>query len=124
MNIPYLPASVLLLLLAIAQTAAAEPGRGRGGWGGMHGRFNGREVIRDSGRDLSRNEELLQRHQKLRQEKQFDNAAPGGAGCAARDAEGACRQPNAGRNRLTQEERRALRRQIREAGQDIYAPDK
>lgn len=116
MNIPHLKLSVSLLVLVTTGAALAEPGHG-GGFFGFSGHF--------AGRDPARREEVLQRQQERRAERKEANGAER-CNEARRAGERACANPESApkRNRLSPEERRALRRQIQNAGQELYVPAK
>lgn len=100
MKIPCKSIFLALLLLAGATGAIADPGRGGGSRqdDGQQGYAAGRD------REMPRNE----------------RACPGVYGCEPGGANGGRAAPR-GNGRMTPEERSALRRQINEAGQDIYS---
>ncbi|MBI3285942.1 MAG: hypothetical protein HYZ65_13995 [Burkholderiales bacterium] len=117
MNIPYLKLPVLLLLLMTAGTVAAEPSRSGGSF---WGRLGGNEVTR-------RDETLRRRHERQQARRAERDEMLEGERCAERrSGEIACVRPDGmqKRNRLTPDERRALRRQIQDAGHELYVPAK
>ena len=88
----------LTLLLAATASVYADPGQGRGRGQGERQQDQAQqryEVERDYGREMQRNEQN------------------------GPDANG--RAPSRNNSRMSPEERSALRRQINEAGQDIYS---
>lgn len=87
--------SIFLMLLAGLTAAYADPGQGRG--------------ARQQGYDAER---AMQRN---------DRICPGPNGCAQNGSNANPRAPSKNNGRMTPEERSALRRQINEAGQDIYS---
>ncbi|WP_155837476.1 hypothetical protein [Herminiimonas sp. CN] len=93
-----------LLLAAAGAGASAEPGRGRG----------------ERQQDQAQQEYYADRNAE-RGTQRNDRACPGPYGCEQNgpNANGRAAARNTGK--MTPEERSALRRQINEAGQDIYS---
>ncbi|MFZ6774228.1 hypothetical protein ACO0LB_16085 [Undibacterium sp. SXout7W] len=118
--------SVAVCLLFVAGSVLAEGGRGpSGGNGGNAGGFFGRSSV-----DLQRRDDLV------RSRRDVDVIGPQGIG-NSRSVEQRCADDqHAGdrlcggndnaqkKSRLTLDERRALRRQIQDAGQELYIPVK
>lgn len=98
MKIPCKSIFLTLLLLAGLTTAYAEPGHGRGGQQDQGQQDQGQQVY-----EAERNGERAA--QPNEREPNRDNV----------------HAPSRNNGRMTQEERSALRRQINEAGQDIYS---
>ncbi|MBC3916209.1 hypothetical protein H8L32_01805 [Undibacterium sp. CY18W] len=122
MNIPYLKISVLLLSLSLTAGAMADNGRANNG-GGFWNRFNGGDAQRKD--ELARKEELLNKQRERQLSKQLNqNRLLDSCSDAQRDGEHACGRADSAQkgNRLTPDERRALRRQIQDAGHELYAP--
>lgn len=111
-----------MLSLSLTAGAMADNGRGNNG-GGFWNRFNGGNAQHKD--NLARKEELLnkqrerQLNKKLNQNRFLDNC-----GDAQHDGDHACGRADGTQkpNRLTPDERRALRRQIQDAGHELYAP--
>ncbi|MDP1977928.1 hypothetical protein [Undibacterium sp.] len=116
MNIPYKKISVLMLSLAMVGSALADGNRDAGLWG----RFNGGnpqlkdENVRKD--DKQRERQINKQGEKSSLlERCSDARRIGERACGA--AENA-QKPN----RLSPEERRALRRQIQDVGHELYKP--
>lgn len=121
--------SVTVCLLLAAGSVLAEGGRGPAGGNGGNGGIGGGFFGRSAG-DLQRRDDLV------RSRRDVDVTAPQGIG-SSRSVEQRCGDDqHAGdrlcggndnaqkRSRLTLDERRALRRQIQDAGQELYIPVK
>lgn len=106
----------VVLLALLAGQATAGPGRGGGGGFGIFGRRQGGE---GQERDFERRREFRRAMEEQQRAPELDREwdAEGKRRDAPRDA-----QPK--RKYLTPEERRTLRRQIQDAGNDIYTPQK
>ncbi len=118
MNIPYKKFSVLLLSLIVTGSAMAD-NKGNGG-SALWGRFNNGNAQQKN--DAARKEEKQRERQLSRQaeknsllERCNDVRHVGERACGTAD-------DNKKPNRLTPEEKRALRRQIQDAKQDLYRP--
>lgn len=110
--------SIFLTLLLLAGTASAysDPGQGREQEQGgrqqdqVQPRYDGeRDIQRDIRRDIQRD---IQRDTQREMQRNERNAG---------DADPNAGAPSRSNGRMTPEERSALRRQINEAGQDIYS---
>lgn len=117
MNIPYKKISVFLLSLLVTSGAWAEINRGNGG-NGLWSRFNGGTAQQQD--KLARKEEAQRERQMSKQaarnnllERCKDGQHNGERACGVVDA-------NSKRSGLTPEEKRALRRQIKDAGHQLY----
>ncbi|MDE2429577.1 MAG: hypothetical protein KGM99_12680 [Burkholderiales bacterium] len=113
----YLKLSTFLLVLGLAGSALAQ--QEKVFFGAGFGTF--------LGSDPARKEELLRKRQERLMERQASKEASRNLErCFSNNAndENKCAQQEGlvKRNRLTPEERRALRRQIRDAGQELYRP--
>lgn len=100
-KIPCKSIFLALLLLAGVAGAHADPGRGRG---------------------ARQQDQAQQRYDSEPRGMQRDErACPGPNGCGQGGSDSNARGPSRNNGRMTPEERSALRRQINEAGQDIYS---
>ncbi|MFZ6656160.1 hypothetical protein ACO0LH_13050 [Undibacterium sp. TJN19] len=118
MNIPYLKFSVLLF--ALLGSAGAMADNTRSNAGGFWGRFGGGDAHRKP--EAPRKQDLLSKQHERQMNKQpgqnrIDNVDRCNGDRTCNKADDAQK-----RNRLTPDEKRALRRQIQDAGHDIYTP--
>lgn len=119
MNIPHKKISVLLLLSLAATSALADIRHGNGN-GGFWGRLNGGNAQQNENR--ARQIEMQRQRQNARQANQnniLDRCKDG-----QHNGERACNFVGATQknNGLTPEEKRALRQQIQDARNQLYAP--
>ncbi|MCU6433451.1 hypothetical protein LPB67_06605 [Undibacterium sp. Jales W-56] len=119
MNISYLRCSVLVLTLMSAGVACAEPGRFGNFFGFPRGQNNAHQAER-------KEQKILQQERKVNSQPVRDGGEPEGID-AKKNLEHAAAdksETTQKRSRMTLDERRALRRQIQDAGHDIYVPSK
>ena len=109
MMMPFKKLSLMLILLASMMNAFAAPGNSWG-LGGAGWTVRARDWL-DAG---GRRDDPRQRRADRANNRRYDEGPYSPGGNAAPE------EPR--RSRMTPEERRTLRRQIDEAGRDIYAP--
>ncbi|MFZ6874703.1 hypothetical protein ACO0LF_21805 [Undibacterium sp. Di27W] len=119
MNIPYKKISVLMLSLVLAGNAMADGNHGSAG-AGLWGRFNNANVQKKDA-NIQKQEKQHERQIARQAEK---NSLLERCNDARHIGERACGggDDNQKRNRMTPEERRALRRQIQDVGHELYRP--
>lgn len=118
MNISYLRYSVLVLTLMSAGSACAEPGRISNFFGFGKAQVSARQAER-------KEQKMLQQERKMNRQFDKDGAEHEGVDVKKSAERSADKSDTAQkRSRMTLDERRALRRQIQDAGHDIYVPSK
>ncbi|MET3119496.1 hypothetical protein AAKU64_003736 [Undibacterium sp. GrIS 1.8] len=119
MNILYTRYSfVFALLLATTFSASAEPGHSKGG--GVVRALNNNRQAEHKEVQIHRQEEK-KINKEVVSESSVDDPGEAKKNSSRLDGKAAISQK---RSRLTADERRALRRQIQDAGQELYVPAK
>ena len=121
MNILYSRYSfVFVLLLATTLSALAEPGHSKGGGVGVvRALSNNRQAERKEVQIHRQEEKKI--NKEVVSESSVDDPGEAKKNSSRIDGKAAINQK---RSRLTADERRALRRQIQDAGQELYVPAK
>lgn len=120
MNILYSRYSfVFALLLATTFSASAEPGHSKAGGGVVRALGNNRQAERKEVQIHRQEEKKI--NKEVVSESSVDDPGEAKKNSSRLDGKAAINQK---RSRLTADERRALRRQIQDAGQELYVPAK